>query len=266
MAATNTAIANLALTRIGEQTVSDINEGTDTVSVKSLLIYTQALEELLTAGPELGWKFAKRRVRLDREAMTITAFADPLTGSTTTVTATHTLVAGDMVVIDGTTNYDGEYEVLTVTGTTAFSITKAFVADDATGTAYWTSEEYGYRFTMPTSLRIVSMQQGGLELTDWVREGVFLLTNQSDEDIDLVYVQSIITTTLFPSHFTRVLILKMAIQLIYALNQDLKAVQGLEYELDKAMNKAIAMDEREQYVKEYSSSWVDIGNTTDTLE
>ena len=263
MATDSTAICNLSLARMGQELIDDI-DGTDILEEKCKLLYSQCLEEVTTMGPELGWKFARRRKRLDREEMSITAIA-LLTATTVTVTTAHTLVEGDLVVIDDTTSYDGEYEVLSVTGTTSFTITATFVATE-TGTAYWTSSEYSYRYTMPTSLRIVSVQSGGVEVTDWVREGVFLLTNYSDTDLDIIYVQSITTTTLFPPHFTRVLVLYLAIALHYNITQDLKAIQLLAQEYDYAMSKAIAMDEREKYVKEFSSSWVDIGNKTDTIE
>ncbi len=267
MASDSTAICNLALTRIGEQTVSDISSPTTTVETKCGLIYTQAQEELNASGPLLGWKFAKRRKRLDREVFTITAFASA-SSTTTTVTATHTLDAGDIVLIDGTTNYDDEYEVISVTGTTSFVITATYVAETASATtlAYWTSDDVEYRYSIPTSLRIVTAKVGGVELTDWEREGTHVLTNLADEDVDFRYIQAITTTTLFPPHFTKVLVLDIAIGLVYALNQDLKAVEHLEFDRDKAYNKAIALDEREKYVQESSNSWQDAGNITDTLE
>ncbi len=264
MATDSTAIVNLSLTRMGEQTISSI-DGTDTVSVKSKLIYTQAQEELNAEGPLNGWKFATRRKRLDRESFTITAFASA-SSTTTTVTATHTLDMGDLVVIGDTTNYDGEYEVISVSTTVSFVITKTFTSDDATGTACWTSEDFAYRFSIPTSLRVESAKVGGIELSDWEREGTHIVTNQDDADVDFHYIQAITTTTLFPPYFTKVLVLDVAIGLVYALNQDLKAVQHLEFDREKAYNKAIGLDEQEKYVREFSSSWVDVGNTRDTLE
>ena len=250
---------------MGQDLIDDIT-GSDTLSEKCSLLYTQALEELLVMGPLHGWKFARRRYHaIADDSVTITAFT-LATATTTTVTAVHTLVAGDNVEIDGTTSYDGTYTVLSVVAATSFVITATFVADDATGTARWTSESYEYRYAMPTSLRIDSIKVVGLELTDWVREGVYLLTNQEDEEIDVTYIQSITTTTLFPPHFTRVLVLMLAIKLHYNLTQDLNAIQLLNVDYDLAMSKAIAMDEREKYVKEYSSSWVDAGHTSDTIE
>ena len=265
MVTDSTAVCNLALSRMGQDLIDSIS-GTDTLSEKCNLLYTQALEELTVMGPEQGWKFARRRYHsVADNAVDITAFAQA-TATTTTVTATHTFVAGDQVEITGTTSYDGTYTILSVSTTVSFVITATYVADDATGEARWTSEQYAYRYAIPTSLRIVSVQVGGVELTDWVREGAYLLTNMESDEIDITYVQSVTTTTLFPPHFTRVLVLMLAIKLHYNITQDLKAIQLLEYDFDKAMSKAIAMDEREKYVREYSSSWVDAGHSRENLE
>ena len=168
MAATSTVICNLALNRMGQPTIDAIT-GTDVLSEKCSLIYTQMLEELLVEGPELGWKFARRRYHaIQDDAYTVTAIAASGTSGDITVTATHTLVVGDNVEIDGDTGYDGTYTVTAISTTVSFDVTATFVAT-GTGTARWTSETYGYRYAMPTSLRIVSMKVGGLELTDWVR-------------------------------------------------------------------------------------------------
>ncbi len=265
MALTETVICNLALQKMGQALIDDI-DGTSVNELKCANIYDQVRDELLVEGPELGWKFAKRTVHgIDRESFTITAFASA-TSTTTTVTATHTLLAGDRVVITGTTSYDGTYDVVSISTTVSFVITKAFVADDATGTAYWGSERYGYRYAVPTSKKVVATKVGGIELTDWIEWGTYILTNLEDTEVDMDIVQAITTVTLFPDHFVKVLTLKMAIELHYSMTQDLKAIQQLAFELDRAMPKAIAMDERKKYVKESSSSWVDIGHTQETLE
>ena len=263
MAASETVVANLALYRMGQETIDSI-DGTDILSVKVNALYDQARDELETEGPELGWKFCRRRYSgIDDESMTITAIAELVAASTITVTATHTLVAGDMVELAGDTGYDDTYDVISVTGTTSFVVAATFVAT-GTGTAHWRSEQYTSRYlipTTPTVLRVASAQVGGIELTDWIQEGGYVLTNMEDEEIDLIIVQQVTTTTKFPPHFTRALVLKLAIELIYNITQDLKAIQLLSIDYDRALSKAIAMDERGKYVKEFSKSWQEVGNT-----
>ncbi len=268
MATTETVVANLALLRMGQSVVSSI-DGTDTLSVKVHTLYDQARDEIETAGPELGWKFCRRRYSgIDDESLTITAIAELVADTTITVTATHTLVAGDMVELAGDTGYDGTYDVISVSTTVSFVVAATFVAT-GTGTAHWRSNDYTYRYlipTTPTVLRVVKAKVGGLELTDWVEEGAYVLTNQEASEIDLEIVQQITTTTKFPPLFTRALVLMIAIELHYNLTQDLKAIGRLEIELEKKMLKAIAMDERGKYVKEFSTSWADIGNTQEFIE
>ena len=266
MATTEVQIANMALQRMGQALIDSI-DGTSVNEVKCANIFDQVRDEALIDGPELGWKFSKRTYHsIDRESFTITAFASA-SATTTTVTATHTLVAGDLVVIDGTTNYDGEYVVNSVSTTVSFVITATFVADDATGTAYWESEEYAYRYAVPTCKKVIAVKVGGVEITDWIRWGDYILTNQEDEEVDMEIIKALTTTvTSWPDWFVRIIVLRMAIELHYSMTQDLRAIQLLSEELYVAKSKAIAMDEREKYVKESSSSWADIGHTQETIE
>ncbi len=260
MASSETAIANLALQRMGQALIDDIN-GTTVNESKVNNIFDQARDELLENGPENGWRFSRRTYHgIDREEFTITALADLVTGETTTVTATHTLVAGDMVTLSDT-NIDGTYDVNSVSTTVSFAIDAVFTATD-TGTANWTSERYAYRYAIPTSSTVLAVKVGGIELTDWIKEGGYILTNLESDTVDMDIVSSLTSTvTSWPAHFVRVLVLKLAIALHYSMTQDLKAIQLLAIELDLAMPKAIAMDERQKYVQESSQSWQEVGNT-----
>jgi surface protein len=70
----------------------------------------------------------------DLRSQAITAFATLSAGTQTRVTSNgHGMVAGSRVNISGTTNYDGDYNVVAA-ATNTFDIAKAFVANDATGT------------------------------------------------------------------------------------------------------------------------------------
>ncbi len=265
IAATETAICNLSLLEIGQSVIDSI-DGTSANEVKCKLIYDQDRDELLEAGPELGWKFAKQTVHgIDNDEITITAFAQD-TATTTTVTGTHTLIAGDMVVITDTTNYDGTFDVVSVSTTVSFVITKVFISDDATGTANWTSEEFACRFLIPSSKKVTKTMVGGIELTDWIRDGKYVVTNMESEEVDMKIVRSITDVTLFPDHFVKALKFKMAVSLTHAITQDLALADRLTLKMEDAIKKAIAVDERGKYVQESSSSWVDMGNTREIVE
>ena len=135
MALTETKIANMALSRMGQEHIDDI-DGTDANEVKIELIFDTTRDETLTEGPKYGWKFARRTYHgIDRDSSAITAFSDysGTVAGTTSVTSTgHGLLGGDMVTIDGTTNYDGRYDVFYIDANT-FYIVIDYVADDAAG-------------------------------------------------------------------------------------------------------------------------------------
>ncbi len=264
MAATETAVCNLALQRMGQEQIDDI-DGTNVLEVKCNAIYDQTRDELLTSGPKDGWKFAKRTYHgIDRECFTITALAELVADTSTTVTATHTLVAGDRITLVDT-NIDNDYDVESVSTTVSFAILADFVATD-TGTAYWTSEGFGYRYAIPTSEKVISVNVGGIELTDWEQQGAYILTNMESIDVDVEIVTSVTTVTLFPDWFVKVLYLMMAKELVYNLTQDLNAIQLLEIDISNAMDKAMYKDSQGAYVKEESTALVDAGNKTDVIE
>jgi hypothetical protein len=266
--ATKTDIANMALLRLGEKKLDDIS--TDTSNPANLInaIWDVVLEESLFSGPEEGWRFARRRYHgIDRDSSTISSIAQNSTDITVTTSAAHNLIAGDMVELSGDTGYDGTYDINSVTSTT-FDVTATFVAT-GTGTAKWTSERFFYRFAMPTSTRVTRVQVGGTDITDWVREGEYILTNQEDTEVDMSYVLAPenVTITNFPMHFVTVLWRNLASHLAYDLVQNLRLQNQLITEMEQIyIPRAIGMDNREIYVQEFSESWVDVGRKVSNVE
>jgi hypothetical protein len=253
--------------KVGESIFADVDiDGTATAD-KVNAIWTISLEDILDNGPEKGWKFANRTYHgIDRDEITITSLAQA-SSTTTTVTGTHTLIAGDMVLLDDT-NIDDTYDVVSVSTTVSFVVTATFVATD-TGTAYWTSEEYAYRFSRPTCIRVTAVKVGGVELTDWVRKGSWILTNEEDDEVDMDYIAAVadLTVTNFPPHFVNAFRMKLASDLAYDLVQNSALGDRLlrEY-LEVTLPEAIGMDNREIYVQEKSSSWMDAGHSRQTIE
>lgn len=189
-----TSICNLALIRLGEKTITDVTDDSNTARLCNY-IYDQVLDEVLASGPEKGWKFARGRVSV-------------------TVSATE----------------------------------PAF--------------EFEYQYQIPTNvLRVYSVQVGEEELTDWVREGEYILTDEEDEEVDVKYIQRITDAAKFPPYFVKVLYMNIAIELAYNLIQSATAAERLELELrEKILPKAMGLDEQEKYVEEESSSWIDEGH------
>ncbi len=257
MATDKLEIFNLALTRLGQNRL-DPGEVNDD-SRKLDAIYPQVLQELTAQGPLLGWKFATITIAVNVDSKAITAFADysgTETGTVSCTAAEHGLVSGERANITGTTNYNHDYVITRIDDDT-FYFTETFVADDATGTVKWTSFDRFYRFPTPANLRLVKAEVAGFELTDWLEQGEFILTTLEDTTIDVMYVQSITDTTKFPPYFTTVLKLSLAIEIAYSIIQSATFMERLINELERiALPRAIARDEKGQYVKEFSSSWV----------
>lgn len=259
-------IYNLTLVRLGENRLATITDDSEPRR-KLDAIYDNVLEQVTVAGPLKGWKFAKTKLPVSIDSTDISVFANysgTIAGTVVVVcTADHNLVTGDLVIINGTTSYDDEYQI-TVIDDTNFYVTATFVAVEAlTGDVYWTSNDYAYRYAIPSAAkRVVKADVLGIELTDWITRGEWILTNLEDEKIWVEYVQSITTTTLFPPYFTKVLVLSLAVELSYNLIQSSTHSERLLIELqDIILPKAIALDESKKYVKEFDESWIEAGRS-----
>lgn len=271
--ATKTQIANMTMTRMGEALFTDVDsDGTNPANVFNA-IWPIVIGESLNIGPELGWKFARRVSNcVQRQSSSITAFADysgTVAGTVLATDASHPYISGEKVAIsDGSTgSYDGD-KVITKVDANSYYFTDTFVSTE-TATAKWTSDDFAYRFPRPTATRITKVMVGGTSLTDWVREGAYILTNQADTEVDMRYVLDEADTTVsnFPPHFIDVLWRKITVHLAYDLIQNKALGDGWLEEIERIyLPRAIGMDAREQYVQEESNSWVNAGRTTTILE
>jgi hypothetical protein len=262
--ATKLGIYNLALSKIGQERIATLNE--DSENRRKLdNVYDEILGQLLTSGPELGWKFTKKmNIGVDREFAAITAFANYasiVTGTVLVTTRTsHNLITGNDIEIGDTTSYDGGYEQITKVSPSQFYMTDTFVADDATGKVYWVSDNYSYRYKIPTdSVRVVNVKAGGIEITDWIEEDGYILTNMEADTVYMNYIKLVTNPALYPYYFVKVLYLSLAVELSDNINKSVAKTERLEDKLDEAMAKAIGKDEQKQYVREVSTSWVDAG-------
>ncbi len=268
MATSKTSIANWSMLKVGEDIFTDVDADGTATADKVNAIWDLSLEDILDNGPEKGWRFANRTFHcIQRDSITVTALAQA-SSTTTTVTGTHTLIAGDRVTLGTDLNIAGMYVVNSVSTTVSFVITATFTATD-TGTAYWTSEEFAYRFARPTCTRVASVKVGAVELTDWIRKGSWILTNLEDTEVDMDYIlaHGSVTIANFPAHFVNAFRMKLALDLAYDLSQNSALGDRLlrEYE-EITLPRAIGMDNREIYVQESSSSWADAGHTRMTIE
>jgi len=273
MAITKTSIANKSMVDLGEELFTDVDtDGTTPADIFNASWET-VLGEALNTGPENGWKFSRRTYNLiQRQSSSITAFSDYTGTVAGTVLATdtgHPYITGDLVEISGgsTGSYDGN-EVVTRVDANSYYFTATFVATE-TATAKWTSERFLYRYARPTCTRITTVSSGGIELTDWIREGAYILTNQEATEVDMAYILDVSDVTIanFPWHFVDVLWRRMAACLAYHLQQNRALSNDKLNTLEQIyIPRAIGMDNRERYAKEFSHSWADIGRKTSTIE
>ncbi len=267
--ASKTDIYNLGLLRLGEEILTDaeITTNTEPRAIVCTAIYALVLDETLAMSKEKGWLFANARtsdVGVDNTA--ITAFADysgTVSGTVSATSTAHGLITGDLVTIkDGSIGaYDGE-EVVTRIDANSFYFTATFSATE-TATVQWTSERKSFRFPALSSNGIFSVSVGGLEITDWVKEGQFILTSQEDEDVDMEYIHlgTDLTVTNFPPHFVKVLYMNMAVHLAYDLVQSRAIAEDLKIEVENiVLPRAIGLDAREQFVQEEDNSWQEAGH------
>ncbi len=270
MATSKTSIANWAMLKVGEAIFTNVDTDGTATADKVNAIWDLSLEDILDSGPEKGWRFANRTFHgIDRDEIAVTALAQA-SSTTTTVTGTHALIAGDRVTLGTDLNLAGTYDVNSISTTVSFVITATFTATD-TGTAYWTSGEFAYRFARPTCTRITSVKVGGVEITDWLRKGSWILTNLEDTEVDMDYIYGHAAATLdianFPAHFVNALRMKLASDLAYDLVQNSALGDRLLQEYEAiTLPRAIGMDNREIYVREVSHSWRDAGHTKQTIE
>lgn len=262
--ATKLGIYNLALSRLGQNRLAKLNAEVDNRR-KLDNVYDEVLGQLLTSGPEDGWKFTKKRnIGIDREVATVASYADYSSIVTETVLVTtktpHNLVTGNDAEIDGSSNYDADYTQVVVVSASQFYMTDTFVVDDAAGSVHWISNNYRYRYKIPAeSSRVVRVKVGGIEIPDWTEEDGYILTNMEDITVYMDYIELVTNPALFPFYFTKVLYLSLAVELSDNINKSVAKTERLEDRLGKAMDKAMGKDEQKKYVREVSTSWVDAG-------
>ena len=130
-------------------------------------------------------------------------------------------------------------------------------------------EQAGEKIALFLGFGLGAVKVGGIELTDWVRKGGYILTNQESDEVDMDYVlaHGSVTIANFPSHFVAALRQKLASDLAYDLVHNSALGERLleEYETI-VLPRAIGLDNREIYSQEYSSSWANAGHTTQTIE
>jgi len=122
---------------------------------------------------------------------------------------------------------------------------------------------YSYRYEIPTdALRVVKTFISETECTDWIREGGFIFTNQTDDELQMWYVkdEETLEDGEMPRYFTRALGAYVAYKLSLAITPSAKLKQLAWNEYLQLKEKAKGIDAMSNYVEEYSDAWVNARN------
>jgi len=114
---------------------------------------------------------------------TITAFADDVTGISTTVSSTTTYFEDEEITISGTTSYNGAFQIFEVVTGVSFKIRTPFVADDATGSIASVRIDMtlaaGHGVTIGMSIKVIDSQFYNLFYTVLDLTGDVITLNQT---------------------------------------------------------------------------------------
>lgn len=122
---------------------------------------------------------------------------------------------------------------------------------------------YDYRYALPDGegddpycLKVLSVSVDGTELTDCEVEGRYVLTNQEDEEIDLLYVKRITTYSEYTPSLAVAIASKLAMELALGITQSTKIADRAERDFNNAILRAKQTNEMEEYKEKSSSSWL----------
>jgi len=228
MATSSLEICNIALLKIGADSITALSDANKRARLCTLL-YDFMRKKLLRAHP---WNFAIKRSFLQKVTDTSTSVNDgtdiftsaAALNSVTGDTATVTLTSG---TIPSGISEDSTYYIIK-TGTSAFKLAEtqasalADTAIDITANGVFNislniGAPFGYsqKFTLPTDyIRAVKEEDKNRE---WKKEGSFILSN--DSDFNLEYIYNVTDTTTFDPSFDELLAHLIAIELAFPLNQ-----------------------------------------------
>ncbi len=206
---TSTQIANLALQRVGEKVVTLITDNNERARNVNL-IYQFELDDLTAS---YKWRFARRRTTISLATTAITSFADAGGGLVTVNSTAHGLLDKENANISSGSvgSYDGDH-LITLVDANSYTITATFVSTE-TATSRWTSDQWEWRFALPTDLeKFVQVESGISE--DYKVEGAFIVTNAADDNLILVYDRKISDVSLMPTFFIRLLYMRIGSEIM----------------------------------------------------
>lgn len=251
MASNDYDIVNMALVRLGANTVTSLSDGSRNANAANE-IFTMIRDDMLSMHP---WNFATRRAWLDE--------VTPNTLSITSVTQANPGV----VTYTGTDPNDGDkYEISSVVGMTelngnqyvvqnvdgALNTFELMDENTTSNTAYSSggtaeqvlpkSEDWSYIYDEPADcLRILEVNDD--PNINWERTEYGMLCNE--EDVDIVYISKITTVSLWPAHFNSALAARLAMELAIPITGSSSKFNSMSKLFPTVLRQALDIDSKE---------------------
>lgn len=254
MALEDWKIVNLALVRLGANTITSLADGSRNATAANV-IYETIRDEVLRA---FNWGFAKRRAWLDEKTPNKVVITGITQANPGVVTYTHVGVLdpsdGDKVEIAGVvgmTDLNGEQYVVDGVDTVAetfelldtdTSAMGAYVSDGTAERVVPASDEWAYCYDKPEDCLAVRMINDDpdiiFEMTD---DGIYC----NEPDIKIVYTKQVTTVTIFDATFVSAFASRLAGELAVAVSGSKKKM-----ELNMGMYNALINQAQKHDAKE----------------
>ncbi len=226
--------------------------------------WLKARDQVIRSHP---WNSTTRRTRLARLAAAKTITGATAANPIVVTSAAHGYSAGDLVLIDGIA---GMIEINDRYFTVANPATNTFELSGENGTTYTAyssggtarkamtplKPDYGYdcRYTLPVDCERVF---GPLDETeDWEVEGREYLTDQGPT-VPIRYASRLVAVSDWDGELVRVMVARLASDIVEALTQSPKKRELLLQEFEIALRDARATDSKEQSPPELSEDdWI----------
>ncbi len=265
MAATNEAICNSALGKLGAPEIASLSDNTRTAKLCNQAFH-KIRKKLIRNHP---WNFTMKRAVLSK----VTNLVNAVIAGTDTFTASATLnpIVGERVSFTTLTGtlpaeiFDStSYWFIAVTGTT-FKLAETY-ADAIAGTAIDVSAatftatmellpafEYDNLFSKPSDY-IRAVREHDKDV-DWKVEGQYIVGEYSD--FELLYIADIDDPLLFDESFDELFAAELAHELCYAVTQSRTMKAELKQDLKDALKDTRAFDAQEGQPEEYeANTWL----------
>lgn len=82
--------------------------------------------------------------------------------------------------------------------------------------------------------------------TDYDINGRYILTDSTDNSINIGYIKDVTDVSIWPPLFLNVMALKLALKMAYPVTKSIKVVQSIEIQLSRELPSALSVDGREK--------------------